>query len=401
MIDKVFCSIPWTEVHINADGTYHSCGAQPNTITGSSIAATYNVRNMTIHEWMDSVHQKNARDDKLAGIANPLCNMCYHEDDAGSSSKRTRENQKHNTNISFFKTAKPSVNSFHISLGNECNLACRMCTPVASSKIAVQEIKAGTFKGAARMNWTEDQNSWEHISDYLCQSEELKFIHLVGGEPLLNPRFEQLIDLLLAANKTDIYLGFTTNGTVFSESLMHKLNAFRHVDIGISIECTGRLNDLIRQGSTTQIVLDNIELYLKHRKEGQVYVTVRTVPSALSVHTLDDLYRWCADRQIDIMTNMLVRPVYQQIKHLPGDVKERLLEQYSKWEYSVAAPVGSNPRDPTWFKQHLDDEIKAVINELKLPNNPKLTQELYDKLALWHWLDEPQIANYFNSSIKA
>jgi hypothetical protein len=101
------------------------------------------------------------------------------------------------------------------------------------------------------------------------------------------------------------------------------------------------------------------------------------------------------------MTNMLVRPVYQQIKHLPGDIKERLLEQYSKWEYSVAAPVGSNPRDPTWFKQHLDDEIKAVINELKLPNNPKLTQELYDKLALWHWLDKPQIANYFNSSIKA
>ena len=401
MIDKVFCSIPWTEVHINADGTYHSCGAQPNTISGTPAAAKYNVQTMTIPEWVDSAHQHSARTDKLQGWANPLCNMCYHEEESGSSSKRTRENQKHNTNIAFFRDAKPVINSFHLSLGNECNLACRMCTPMASSKIAVQEIKAGTFRGAARMNWTDDRQAWEHVTSYICGTKDLKFVHLIGGEPLLNPRFEQLIDLLLAAHKTDIYIGFTTNGTVFNESLMRKLNAFRHVDVGISVECTGKLNDLIRQGSTTEAVLGNIELYLKHRKQGHVYVTVRTVPSALSVHTLDDLYRWCASREIDVMTNMLVRPAYQQIKQLPHDIKERLIEQYSKWEYSNPAPADSNPRDPTWFKQHLDSEIKAVLAELKLPNDPNLTQELYSKLALWHWLDEPQIANYFNSCIKA
>ena len=27
---KIFCIVPWVEVHINADGTYHTCGAQPN-----------------------------------------------------------------------------------------------------------------------------------------------------------------------------------------------------------------------------------------------------------------------------------------------------------------------------------------------------------------------------------
>jgi MoaA/NifB/PqqE/SkfB family radical SAM enzyme len=410
MIDKVFCNVPWKEVHINADGTYHTCGAQPNRVYGTPAAAQYNVHIMTIPEWVASEHQHAARVNKLSGINEPLCAMCYHEDAMGSSSKRVKENHKDGIDpVNFYKTfdqrkyenIAPRINSFHISLGNECNLACRMCTPMASSKIAVQEIKAGTFRGAARMNWTEDQQAWDHVTDYICGSKDLEFVHLIGGEPLLNPRFEQLIDRLLLAGKNNIYLGFTTNGTVFNQSLMQKLNAFRHVDVGVSIECTGELNDLIRQGSSTQTVLDNIDLYLKHRKQGHVYVTVRAVPSALSVHTLDDLYRWCVSREVDVMTNMLVRPAYQQIQHLPQDIKKRLLEQYSKWEHSEPAPADSNPRDPTWFKQHIDNEIKAIIKALELPGDPVLTQELYEKLTLWQWLKQPQITNYFTTSIKA
>jgi MoaA/NifB/PqqE/SkfB family radical SAM enzyme len=410
MISKVFCNVPWKEVHINADGSYHSCGAQPNTIHGTPAAAKYNVHVMTIPEWINGEHQRAARANKLAGIAEPLCNMCYAEDELGSSSKRVKENHKSGINpLNFYKTFRksqfenvaPSINSVHISLGNECNLACKMCSPTASSKIAVQDIRLGTFRGPARMNWTEDQAAWEHVTSYVCGLKDLQFVHLIGGEPLLNPRFEQLIDLLLAAGRTDIYLGFTTNGTVFNESLMLKLNAFRHVDVGVSIECIGELNELIRPGAKTQTVLDNIDLYLKHRKPAHVYVTVRAVPSALSVHTLDELYKWCVSRELDVVTNILTRPAYQQIRQLPEDVKERLLAQYSKWEHSELAPAASNPRDPTWFKQHIDNEIKAIIKALEQPNDPVLTQELYTKLASWQWFNRPQITNYFSTNIKA
>jgi molybdenum cofactor biosynthesis enzyme MoaA len=407
MIDKVFCPIPWTEVHINADGTYHSCGAQPNRITGTPAAAKYNVQSMTIDEWLHSEHQDSARASKLAGVSDPLCAMCYHEETVGSSSKRIKENHKSGISVvDFHKTfdpaqfTKPAVNSFHISLGNECNLACRMCTPNYSSKLAVEAIRNGTWRGSARMNWTDDLQAWNHVVDYICR-HDVQFVHLLGGEPLLNPRFEDLIDRLLAANKTNIYLGFTTNGTVFNEQLMQKLNAFRHVDVGVSVECMGLLNDYIRQGSSTQTVLNNIDLYLKHRKQGHVYVTVRAVPSALSVHELDSLYAWCVSRQLDVMTNILVSPAYLQISQLPQDIKDRLLDQYAKWEHSEPAPADSNPRDPNWFKQHIDSEVKAIIKALEQPNDPNLTQELYEKLALWHWLNEPQIAKYFDSNIKA
>ena len=410
MIDKTFCIVPWYEVHINADGTYHSCGAQPNKISGTMDAQKYNVHNMSIDEWVLSQHQNITRHNKISGIYDALCGMCYHEESIGSVSKRIRENLKNNIHPlyfhktfdkQYFNNFQAKINSYHISLGNECNLACKFCGPTASSKIAVAEIKAGNYTGPARMNWTENENTWRNVSDTICNTEDLKFVHLIGGETLLNPRFEDLVDKLIVNNKTDIYIGFTTNGTVFNRKLLEKLNCFRHVDIGVSIECLGTLNDYIRQGSNTQQVLDNIDLYLQYRRENHVYVTVRPVPSALSVHTLDDLYRWCIDRKLDVMTNMLTRPEFLQIKHLPNDVKQKLLTQFLNWSHSEPAPINSNPRDPNWYKQHIDNEILAVIQSLQQSNNPSMTKELYSKLQLWGWLDQPDIAKYFKTDFKA
>jgi sulfatase maturation enzyme AslB (radical SAM superfamily) len=371
---------------------------------------------MTIPEWINSKHQQQARIKKLTNVPDPLCNMCYHEEQMGSSSKRTNENLKScivQSNFDRTYNASPDLalfeysvvnngltnclrpTSYHISLGNECNLACKMCAPTASSKLAVQMIKEGTYSGPALQNWTQDEHAWNHIVDYISSTENLKFIHLIGGEPLLNPRFEQLIDQLLADKKTDIYLGFTTNGTVFNHNIMHKLEQFRHVDVGVSIECMGKLNDLVRSGSTTQVVLDNIDQYLTYRRTGHVYVTVRPVPSALTVHTLDELYKWCVTRELDVMTNILVSPEYQQISQLPTDIKQRLLSQYETWIHSDPAPLDSNPRDPTWFKQHIDNEITAITNALKQQPKTNLTAELYKKLELWGWFDHSDIKKYF------
>jgi MoaA/NifB/PqqE/SkfB family radical SAM enzyme len=414
-ISNVFCNIPWVEVHINADGTYHTCGSQPNTISNTISGMQYNVHKMTIPEWINSEHQCTARTKKVTGISEPLCGQCYGEEAVGSSSKRVKENLKSGiSQLNFVKdyVASPDYKmfeystthhgetdnlrpfSFHISLGNECNLACKMCGPTASSKIASAELKAGTYNGPVLMNWTRDDSAWNHVVDYMCTTPNLKFVHIIGGEPLMNKRFEDLIDRLLFAGKTDIYFGFTTNATTVNIPLIEKLNAFRHVDIGVSIEAAGELNDAVRAGSTTQEVLDNIDIYLKYRQEGHVYVTVRPVPSALTVHTLDDLYRWCLSRKLDVLTNWLVFPEYQQIQQLPQDIKDRLLEQYSKWEYSEPLPGTSDPRDPNRYAEHIDNEIRSIIVALKQTNTPDLTTRLYRKLYDWGWL-KSDLKKYF------
>ena len=418
---NIFCTVPWFEVHINADGTYHTCGAQPNPGRMPyplGWAKKHNVHNMRIEDWINSEYQCHVRLDKLNGVTEPRCKICYVEEMSGSSSKRVKENLKskindtdfnvtyqHSPHLSYFDFSKDNQGktdflkpiSYHLSLGNECNYACKMCGPWASSKLAVEGLRNGTYSGPARLNWTEDDQAWDHVCDYICNTEELKFVHLIGGEPYMNPRFEELIDRLLAAGRTDIYLGFTTNGSKVDINLIEKINAFRHVDIGISIECMGTLNDHIRKGTQTNEVLDNIDLYLKYRKESHVYITVRPVPSALSVHTLDELYHWCIDRKVDVMTNILVQPDYLQIQQLPQSIKDQLLVKYQQWKFSEPMPGNSDPRDPNRYREHIDAEIRAVTHLLQKAADPEQTKKLYDTIQSWGWFNNPDIAKYFKT----
>lgn len=411
-----FCTVPWFEVHVNADGTYHTCGAQPNHMTGSDMAKIYCVQNMTVAEWMDSDWQRHSRLNKLAGRPNPLCAMCYHEESVGSSSKRQRENLKSGIESADFdrtwqispdrswfdwseqnagRSQYPRPTSYHISLGNECNLACRMCGPAYSSRIAAEMKQAGQWSGPARLNWTDDDHVWNSVIDYMCATEDLRWVHVIGGEPMMNPRFRELARRLVQGGRTDIYFGFTTNGMIMDDEIMQDLGQFRHVDIGISVECMGPLNDAVRRGSNYQQVLDNVERYAAYQRPGQVYVTVRTVPSALSVSTLDQLLGWCLERGIDVMSNMLTQPEHLAIRHLPDRIKRRLLDQYGRWTFGPASTDEGNPRDPTRYRQHIDREIRAIQQALALPGDAVMTDRLYRDLEQWGWLRSSPLRDYF------
>jgi sulfatase maturation enzyme AslB (radical SAM superfamily) len=204
-----------------------------------------------------------------------------------------------------------------------------------------------------------------------------------------------MVDALIHAKLTNIYIGFTTNGTVFNQNLLEKLNVFKHVDIGISIETADKLNDFVRTGSNTSEILQNTQLFLKHRKQGHVYVTIRTVPSALSVHSIDSLFNWCIENQVDVMSNMLFRPEHLRINNLPQDIKQRLLDKFSSWPYSNKDITGTNDRDPTYFKEHIDHEMRAIVKMLEQPADPALTAKLYETLEQWGWFNDLDIRNYF------
>lgn len=411
-LEKYFCIVPWVEVHINADGSYHTCGTQPIPL----LTNENNIKNMSIEEWVNSTSQNATRLLKSQGLYEPACDSCMREDVSNGISKRTRENLKSNIDlINFYPTFNqspdlkyfeysrenngqsnyPKPNSFHFSLGNECNLACRMCGPGCSSSLATKLKKEEGYTGPIGINWTSDDNAWNHLVDYMCANENLEFVHVIGGEPFMNPRFEELIDRLITAGKTDIrYFGFTTNGTRINQSIIEKLNQFRYVDIGVSIECGGELNDMTRRGSSYQTVLDNIDLYLQYKKP-TMNIVVRPVPSALTVHTIDELFKWCVSRQIDVMSNIIGNPVHLRINQLPPSIKSRLIDQLMQWEFSELPTERAHPRDASRFKEHIDNEVKSIINALRQDNDPAQTEILYQKLQSWGWLDNERINHFF------
>jgi hypothetical protein len=84
-----------------------------------------------------------------------------------------------------------------------------------------------------------------------------------------------------------------------------------------------------------------------------------------------------------------------QIKNLPDNVKKRLLDRYNNWSFSEPMPGVSDPRDPTRFREHIDNEIRSIIESLKQPSEPILTDQLYKNLELWGWFENLEIRNYF------
>ena len=391
-LEKVFCTVPWYEIHINADGTYHTCGSQPNTISGTPDAEIFNIDNMPIEEYFNDRKMCNVRIAKLDGVPEPLCELCYGEEDSNNYSKRQRELlksvifagknfQRSYEQSPFAKHAaytkenqgKTNITpiSYHVSLGNECNLACKMCDLKSSSKIAANLKSQGLYHGPVKINWTNNEKAWTSFLSTLKNTKNLKALHVIGGEPFIMPRFVELVNWFIDNNITDIYFGTTTNGTVFNKKLLDTLSKFTHLDLGISIETPSELNDKIRVGNfKVDTILENIKKIKEYRSDN-FFITLRTVPSLLSVAEYDKMIDYSIEIDLPIMSNMLSNPEYLRIGNLAPDIKKTLYNKFTDWiakfdeKYSIKSDIMFNDRDPTQILHTSRKEMMSIINSLR------------------------------------
>src|SRR5258707_10772837 len=83
----------------------------------------------------------------------------------------------------------PFPSALHLWLGNHCNLKCRMCSPMFSSRIAADGVHAAWFsgqKGAAFYGWHHKEDVFEEIFQH---AKYVKLIQFSGGEPFINRMF--------------------------------------------------------------------------------------------------------------------------------------------------------------------------------------------------------------------
>ena len=280
---EIFCNTPWYEFHIYWDGSFGIC-CQERHKPYTDGDSRYNVARMGVMEWFNSQPIKQFRQRILGDTALTACARCTRDEQYGNNSRRFKSNQK---SVIFTKTAfvpswqqspghthfEHSINhdgattsypiDLHIDLGNYCNLACKMCNASASSTIASQEVKWGieASRPFLGQDWTRDQAVWDNFKQQLLDIPGLNQMHFMGGETLLTPRLEDLVDFMTEHKKFDQCFSFVSNGTVYKPELMSKLSKFKRVGIEISIESLGPQNTYVRQGTDTAQVLKNIELY--------------------------------------------------------------------------------------------------------------------------------------------
>ena len=405
---NVFCNVPWTNLHIYWDGSYGMCCSESGK-PYSKLEKQYNIANMSIPEWFNSEPMRNIRlkmfsDERLVDT----CQLCYAEESINHESRRIKENFKsviftergfhrsyqQSPTYKIFESSKQTGSTdilpidWHVDLGNECNLACKMCSPRASSKIAAHYRQWGIVDTTQSIftNWTKNDTTWQRFLDGILQTPNLNRIHFMGGEPLLNKRFEGLLDFLLL-NKKDISVSFVTNGTIYKQNIIDKLLQFKSSDIEISIESFDRTNNYIRQGSEVNRLIENIKK-INDQTTDKFKLVIRSVPQLLNVNSYYNLIEWCLEHQVSLQSIPLNNPTHLQINVLPWNIRQQIIEKYQSTKHKLEQLVNkkfnslATGRDSSKLEQQLLRETNVIIKLLSASSDSEVDSQR-QQLAMW------------------
>jgi hypothetical protein len=398
---NIFCSTPWYEVHIYWDGSLGICCQEAHKLYSESDRQ-YNIATMTIQEWFNSKPVRKFRTAILGDQSLTECHRCYTEEGHDGNSRRLKSNQK---SVIFTRAAfadsfeqSPGHNRFlhsianqghtttvpidlHIDLGNFCNLACKMCSPQASSTIASQQVRWGIEASRKYLgsDWTQDPSVWNCFKQQLLELPGLNNIHFMGGETLLTPRFEELVDFMIDHKRFELCFSFVTNGTVFRPKLIEKLKKFQRVGIEISIETVDNHNTYQRQGTDTDLVLKNIDQYLKCCNRSSVTVALRPAPSLLSIGYYTELLEYALARQLIVKSNLCYNPRFLSAEILPDAVKKQYQTKYLKL-LSLLADItvdsDYNASDPNNYQAVIKEQAEMCLSALQTSTPADSEQQL-------------------------
>jgi len=398
---RIFCNTPWYELHIYWDGSLGICCQEANKLYAKSDQQ-YNIASMTIQEWFNSDPVRKFRTGILGNQPLTECRRCYIEENHDGNSRRLKSNQK---SVIFTRTAfadsfeqSPGHEHFlishvqqgftdtspvdlHIDLGNYCNLACKMCNSAASSTIAAHEVKWGIESSRQYLgtDWTRDQLVWNQFKQQLLELPGLNNIHFMGGETLLTPRFEDLIDFMIEHQRFELCFSFVTNGTSFRPDIVKKLKQFRRVGIEVSIETVDAHNAYQRQGTDTESVLKNIDRYLTLCNGSSVTVALRPAPSLLSIGYYPGLLKYALDRQLIVKSNLCYDPRFLSAEILPEPIKKQYQTRYLDLLSQLTdTGVGSdyNASDPNNYKSVIKEHAEMCLRILQTPTPADSEQQL-------------------------
>ena len=375
---------------------------------------------MSITEWMNSTLMRKTRMAMFGGKELSICHRCQLEQSTGGTSRRHKSNAKSAifTKQNFDESYKqsPHAESFrrsfenngylhtypidmHIDLGNYCNLACKMCNPLTSSKIASQYHRWGmdlinnrknmqNNTGNILIDWTRDDDVWNRTCLEIASFKNLSNVHFMGGEPMLAKRFIDFCDFMIEQDATNFGLSFVTNGTIINYDLLDRLKKFKgRVGIEISIETCTNHNDYIRQGTDTAVVLKNIDLIKIICQENNWDITIRPAVSILSVGYYHTLLQYCLDNKFLIKSVHADWPQHMNMRNLPKHIADQYVKVYEK--FIIHNGLGNtqhnmdyNESDKHQYRKIVKKDVDAILNILKSERSKEAESNLKE---LVHW----------------
>lgn len=346
---QTFCVLPWVHRYTNIAGEIQVCcsSEEYDNNVRDTFGKKMSIENISSdEEVMNSKYMKKIRREMLSGKWPKICRRCKITEEAGGQSHRQGENSKYASkkrelieNTSADGTIEVKVRSVDFRLGNICNLACRMCSPRASTgwikdwpKVDQSLFRAGknTLKIFANNKWYRQRNVLENFKKQL---PHLEYLHFAGGEPLI---IAEMLDFLKVCVESgyskNINLTYNTNLTKIPEEAKKIWPSFRSVALFVSLDGVGSVNELIRYPSKWSTLDANLRDVDKNFfKYGLTEVIILCTVQVYNIFRLHELYDYLFNnfeniQRLPHLTD-LHYPRYYSTQILPPVLKAKSSEQ--------------------------------------------------------------------------
>ena len=346
---KYFCSHLFTSLSFDHMGQVRVCCNNYEIPTGEDLEPidVYS-EDFNVAEAFNSDLHIRIRQNILQGKQDESCSRCWQTEDNGAESYRTIWNST--LSGGYLKGImldsvdeegvinKPFITFLDFTLGNKCNLVCRMCNLNNSNQWDLES------------DLLNLKIPWDYPSTTLPVDEKfleddffmknfmhLKHINFLGGEPLIvDEHYEFLKKCIKFEVAQNIILSYTTNLTVIKKELLGLWENFRHVSVGVSVDGVEKVNDYIRYPSKWKNIQKNVEKISTFKDEISMDLQIHSTFQLLNVFDYDKLLEWTFSLG-DLgfwrlpFGNWVSYPEYYDAKLLPKDLKEVAIEKMNKF----------------------------------------------------------------------
>jgi len=361
------CTLPFHHMAVRPDGKINPCCYFRQEHVPESLNISYS--DPFHHPFLEDLRRRMINDEYIEG-----CSKCYADEAASGTSMRTDMN---NPFTEFGLPAKnrgeyTKLTNLDFAFSNVCNNKCRICGP---------ELSTQWYSDAKKMNYGFEHRGIISTNTVIddCDLKDLKFIKMLGGEPLMEQ--EKFIKLLKKCNLSELEILLVTNTTKRpNQELTDLLKKCKNINLTFSIDGYGKMNNFLRKGSDWQQVENNVKWFKETFQDCSMSFNVHSVISLYNINQVDRLVKWCQKNELNHNNVVVDGPNWIMPRNLPDSVKKELIEILIKQKKSHQSKKIFNL---------LIDELKQdgdfgmfIRNDINLN---KIRNEHWKDLNPWLW----------------
>jgi radical SAM protein with 4Fe4S-binding SPASM domain len=381
MKSDVFCMLPWIHLHAWPDGRAYPC------CLGNGKYPVGNFKQKSMREIWNDTDMREMRTNMLNEKSCRQCSDCYEQESAGFASMRNNSNKNFGQHIGLINQTLPDgslpdmkLHYWDVRFSNICNLKCRSCGSIFSSRWYDDDVKLWGKELRPRVQFAgrHEEDVWEQMQEHIPYLDQIYF---AGGEPLIMEEHNRILRLLIEKGNTRVRLIYNTNLTELKFKKQSVLDLWKHfptVCVAASLDDMGNRASIIRSGTDWAQVEQNIR-DLK-RECPHIDFMISPTLSAMNIWKFVEFHRYMIEQDFiqpkDFNLNILQGPRAYRIDILPHDIK---LEFKKKFEEHIEWLI---PRDTI---QRAVGGFRGAIQFMMATDNSALLPEFWETVNDLDW----------------